>query len=98
MTTQSTTKTQINKLNKAGRGDWVRFMGDYVSNAYSYAEDGTYQLIITKEDGRWFVSAEDHDAEDIDGNPENGFCTLAEAKEFAEEFGEFFEDCAIQNL
>jgi len=94
MTTQATIQKQIKALDNAYRGQWVRFMGDYITNAF-YALEGNYQIIITKEDGRWFVSAEDHNAEDIDGNPEEGFRTLAEAKAFAEEFGEFFEDCQV---
>jgi hypothetical protein len=96
MTTQATIKRQIQKLETMYRGDWVKFLGDYHTNAFESCRDGMYQISITKEDGKWIVYADDHEPEDIDNNAP--FSTLAEAKEFAEEFGEFFEECFKDNL
>ncbi|MBD2316649.1 hypothetical protein [Phormidium tenue] len=67
-------------------------------NAFSeVSDDRSYIISITKEDNRWYVFAEDHNPEDIDGQPENGFKSLYEAKAFAQRFGEYFEECHNEN-
>ena len=79
-----------------GRGHWVKNNGDYDTNAFECpTEDQSYTISITKDDNRWFVSTEDHNWTDLvgDRHPENGFKTLAEAKAFAEDFGDYFEHC-----
>ena len=103
MTTQATLNKQIKALQNTARGGWVKFQGSYHTNAfeavYTQTEElltvstlSDYQISITKEDGRWFVYAEEHDISDID-QPEDGCKTLAEAKEYAERLGEYFESC-----
>jgi hypothetical protein len=63
-------------------------------NAMEYgSEHDAYIISITKDDNRWNVFAEDHEPEDMDNHPENGFKTLTEAKAFAEDFAEYFEHC-----
>ncbi len=81
-----------------GRYEWVKNGAYYEINAFSETVgDRCYGISVTKENGRWFVFAEDHNSEDIDGHPENGFKTLCEAKAFAQRFGEYFEDCHNEN-
>jgi hypothetical protein len=80
------------------RYDWVKNGAYYEINAFSErTNDRCYGISVTKENGRWFVFAEDHNSEDIDGHPENGFKTLYEAKAFAQRFGEYFEECYNEN-
>jgi len=69
-------------------------MGSHESNAFQCPDDNrSYQVSITKDSGRWLVYAEDHEPSDIVNQPTNGFKTLTEAKEFADEFGSWFESC-----
>lgn len=76
-----------------GRGHWVKNGSDYNMNAMEIcSEHDAYIVTITKENGRWFVFAEDHTSDDLEV-PENGFKTLTEAKAFAEDFAEYFEHC-----
>lgn len=81
-----------------GRGHWVKNRGYYETNAFDFTTDEhSYGISVTKEGNRWVVFAEDHEPSDIDGHPENGFKSLAEAKEFAEAFGETFETAYHEN-
>ena len=77
-----------------GRGHWVKNGAYYeMDSIESPVDDHSYIISITKDDNRWNVFAEDHNSEDIDNHPENGFKTLTEAKAFAEDFAEYFEHC-----
>lgn len=109
MATQATLKRQIKALQSTVRGGWVKFQGSYHTNAFEAVYTQTsgdamsittlsdYQVSITKDNGRWLVYAEDHNAEDLNDQPEDGFRTLAEAKVFAERFGEWFEQLWKEN-
>ena len=77
-----------------GRGNWVKNNAYYEMDAVEYgSEHQSYIISITKDDNRWNVFAEDHNSQDMDNHPENGFKTLTEAKVFAEDFAEYFEHC-----
>jgi hypothetical protein len=76
-----------------GRGHWVKNGCYYEMNAISPTDDQGYIISITKDDNRWNVFAEDHNSDDMDNHPANGFKTLTEAKAFAEDFAEYFEHC-----
>ena len=78
------------------RYDWVKNGAYYEINAFD-SSDRCYGISVTKENGRWIVFAEDHNPEDLDGHPENGFKTLYEAKAFAQQFGEYFQECHDEN-
>ena len=94
MTTNTTLDRQVSASQRTCNGLWVKCMGNYESNAFECPDDDrSYQVSITKECGRWFVYAEEHEPSDIINQPTNGFKTLAEAKEFADEFGSWFEEC-----
>jgi len=94
MTTQATLDRQVKASHRTYNGFWVKCMGNYESNAFQSPDDNrSYQVSITKECGRWFVFGEDHEPSDIVNQPTNGFRTLTEAKEFANDFGSWFESC-----
>jgi len=94
MTTQTTLDRQVKASQRTYNGVWIRCMGNHESNAFQSPDDNrSYQVSITKENGRWLVYGEDHEPSDIVNQPTNGFRTLTEAKEFADEFGSWFESC-----
>lgn len=107
MTTMKTLNRQAKAVQQTTRGYWVKFMGDYSSNAfeaiYIHHEDRMecstldhYQISVTKENGAWFAYAEEHDVDELVRSgyqPKEGFKTLKEAKAAAEAFGEHFEAC-----
>jgi hypothetical protein len=84
--------TQIKKLQEVTRGEWVKFCGDWTTNAFE-APGNIYYISVTRADGRYFCYAEEHEPADIIDQPASGFNTLREAKTFAIDFGEFFESC-----
>jgi len=79
------------------RYNWVKNGAYYEINAFDTI-DRCYGISVTRgENNQWIVFAEDHQPEDIDGQPENGFKTLHEAKAFAQRFGEYFQECHDEN-
>ena len=90
----TTLDRQIEATQRTYNGSWVKIDSRYESNAFQSPDaNRSYQVSITKENGRWFVYAEDHDPSDIINQPIDGFQTLAEAKLFANDFGSWFESC-----
>lgn len=84
---------------------WTRDeFGNYGINAKSLApkfpveaipqnESFDYTVMVQKVDGRWVVSAEEHEPEELaDFIGGNFFKTLAEAKAAAAEFAQFFAE------
>lgn len=111
MTKLKTLENQLRSLQGITRGEWVRVQGDYVTNAFegiykelgddraSYVPVDTYQVSATKQDGRWFVFAEEHETQELirmGEQPSDGFRTLAEAKSAAEAFGAWFESVSLE--
>jgi len=94
MTTKTKLDRQIEATRRTYNGFWVKCESNYESNAFQSPDDSrSYQISITKDGGRWFVYAEDHEPSDIVNQPENGFKTLTAAKDFANDFGSWFESC-----
>ncbi len=99
MTTQSTYSKQVKNVQQVVIGDWVKFGSEYVTNAFDQElkdQDHSYQIFITKNNGAYFIYAEDHDIEDIE-QPKEGFKLLRDAKEHATEFAYFFLNCWLEN-
>jgi len=98
-----TLNTQIARLNDTVRGEWVKFEGAYVTNAFAgvwvQTDDagwievpGRYHVSVEKIDGAYRIYAEEHEPLDIE-QPKEGFASLKAAKIAAVEFCEWFETC-----
>jgi hypothetical protein len=107
MTKASTLDNQIKQLKNAVRGQWIKFLGDYTTNAFEgvhHQDDekswlearDSYHVSITKISDRWFIYAEEHEIHDIE-QPKEGFATLEKAKIAAIEFCEWFENTWLEN-
>jgi hypothetical protein len=103
MTTATTLKIQVRKINAQSRGQWTRFMGDYVGQVFDgdvTADAPSFCVYVSKEDGRWVVSTEEHEPDEMvkQGAPANGFRTLGEAKDWLDnEWSPEFQECWIEN-
>jgi hypothetical protein len=99
----NTLNGQVKRLNSVARGEFVKFQGAYVTNAfegvYVQTDDAAwievpdiYHVSVEKIDGAYRIYAEEHEPSDIE-QPKEGFATLKAAKIAAVEFGEWFEAC-----
>lgn len=103
MAKSNTLNVQTKKLNSVARGEFVKFQGAYVTNAFAgvwvQTDDavgievpGIYHVSVEKIDGAYRIYAEEHEPSDIE-QPEEGFASLKAAKAAAVEFCEWFETC-----
>ena len=88
MTTKYQTEAGHDKIKNSMPYTWVNICGTY--NAVT---NTGYGLSLGKIGSKWFLSAEEHHHDDIDNNDNNGFKTLAEAKEYAQVWGDSYDDC-----
>jgi hypothetical protein len=86
--TKYQTEAGHNKIKNSRPYTWVNICG-----VYTAVTNTGYMLYLAKMGSQWFLSADEHHHDDID---DNGFKTLAEAKEYAQEWGDFYDDCVSE--
>ncbi len=106
MVTTATLNRQVKAVQTVSAGNWVKFMSDYVTNAFEAVrleENGkvkyellnSYQVTVTNIEGKWFFYAEEHEVEELiemGYQTKDGFKALKDAKKAAESFCESFRE------